>query len=164
MVNEPTYSPSTPFADFLEPYGLVEPAHMAHDLVLLGYTLLYLLAFISGVQTLFVLRHRANFSLKKVLSIIWLYVLNLFTTKEFTRPADQKAWGVAWVAVCFSSIACFVFFIKSGQYFLDGGSRILGLTWSIPWAIAHFCSSLAALLFHVVTNTAAKNRPELLDE
>lgn len=151
-------------AETLQSYGLLEGAFVIHDIFMFLYIIIYFLGFISGVQTIFILRHRSDFTLKNVFSIITHYTLNLFSRTEYERPADQKAWGVAWVAVCLSTIATFLFFIKNTLYAVDGGSREISLGLAFPWELAHLCGATATLLFHIAASSAAKNAPELLDE
>lgn len=140
----------------------IQFGHFAHSIMIIVAIIFYVLVVISGIRTLYVLRNRSDFSLRRVTILTFQYIWSAISGQNWNRPPDGKAWGMVWVGVCFSTITGVIFGIKNFGYLLEGGSNILGLEWAIPWAVAHIVGSSASILFHAVIYTAAKNTPELL--
>jgi hypothetical protein len=141
---------------------MMEAGHHAHDAMTILAILLYMLGVVSGIRTLYALRQRSDFSLRSVGMITLGYLKSVLTDGKFKRAADGKAWGVIWVVVCLSTFTSAVFFIKNIEYFMDGGSRILGLYWAMPWAAAHVAAGTASFLTHAVVHATAQNTPEII--
>lgn len=118
----------------------------------------------SGTLVRGQLRNHALFHWRDVREISAKYVwYALVPARGFDRPADDRAWGILYCALWFSTFGSAVLAFLQLSDLIDLAWLEHGTWRKLRWLSGHVFQDCALILFHVSAGGAIQNTPEVFD-